>query len=462
MYSHAYRVSNSGERRVAVGAARVIDPGAQPGLHQAFHGQLEGRVRVRGTKGSEEVWGDPGCEEGLRVMDEHKSVGERIASYRRRRGLTQEVLAGQVGRSVGWLSLIERGDRTVETINDLLELARVLKVTPGDLIGGIEFPPNGGAPLDPPRGVHAVSRALFEVLPPGQEPPDLARLRAGVEQAGQLTCSGKYRATAIMLPDLLVNVRAAVAHEARGARWCLAAAYHVASRFARDVGEQDLALLTAERAGAAAQASRDQLLVAASARDLAFALLRRGWLDEAGAVCSNGADLLAPTDATPPEGWALWGSLQVTQAVAAVRGGDGTYAWQLLRDARAAAERVGPGRNDYYEAFGPANVGAHEVAVALESGDAVEALRLADHVEIDELPIPERRAHVLIDFARAHGWRRDDGAAVAVLREAERHSPEDVHFSVKAHELVRVLLRRERRSRTPGLRGLAQRLGVTD
>lgn len=76
-------------------------------------------------------------------MDEHMGMGERIASYRRCRMLTQEVLVGQVGRSVGWLSLIERGDRTVETIKDLLELARVLKVEPSDLLGGIELPPDG-------------------------------------------------------------------------------------------------------------------------------------------------------------------------------------------------------------------------------------------------------------------------------------------------------------------------------
>ncbi|MGH8884062.1 MAG: hypothetical protein ACRDYX_02580 [Egibacteraceae bacterium] len=246
-----------------------------------------------------------------------------------------------------------------------------------------------------------------------------------------------------------------------GARWCVAAAYHVTARFARDAGARDLVLLTAERAVAAAQDSGDQLLMAASARDLAFALLRAGWLDEAGAVCSDAADAIAPTDATRVEAWSLWGSLQLTEAVAAARADGLARARQLLGDARTAAERVGPGRNDYWEAFGPANVGAHEVAVALESGDAVEAVRLADHVEVDQLPIPERRAHCLIDIARAHALRHDDAATVAVLLEAERHSPEDVRYSVKARELVRVCLRRERRSRTPGLRGLAERLGVT-
>lgn len=73
-------------------------------------------------------------------------------------------------------------------------------------------------------------------------------------------------------------------------------------------------------------------------------------------------------------------------------------------------------------------LGAQEVAVALESGDAVEALRSADRVEVDDLPIPERRAHFL-DTARAQVLRRDDGAVVAVLLEAERHLPLDARYN---------------------------------
>lgn len=61
-----------------------------------------------------------------------------------------------------------------------------------------------------------------------------------------------------------------------------------------------------------------------------------------------------------------------------------------LRNARDAAERVGEGRNDYYEAFRPANVAAHEVAVALESEDAVEALRRADRVEAGRVTVRTR------------------------------------------------------------------------
>ncbi|MGH8897823.1 MAG: hypothetical protein ACRDZ4_12570 [Egibacteraceae bacterium] len=68
--------------------------------------------------------------------------------------------------------------------------------------------------------------------------------------------------------------------------------------------------------------------------------------------------------------------------------------------------------------------GCDEVAVALESGDAVEALRIADGVEVDELPTTERRARFCVYVARAHALRHDDAATVVLLLQAERHASE--------------------------------------
>jgi hypothetical protein len=201
---------------------------------------------------------------------------------------------------------------------------------------------------------------------------------------------------------------------------------------------------------------------ALSERRRANAMLRLGWLDEAGAVCSDAADAIAPTDATPPGGWSVWGTLRLTETVIAGRYGDTASVRRLLRDAWTAAERVGPGRNDYWESFGPASTAVIEATVAVESGDAVEALRIADGVEVNELASEALRARFSIRVAHAHMLRRDDAGAVALLLEAEWHAAEEPRYSVLAHEIVRVCLGRERRSRTPGLRGLAQRSGVVD
>ena len=71
----------------------------------------------------------------MRAAGDQLTVGERIAFYRRRRGLTQAVLAGLVGRTEDWLSKVERGDRQIRRLDVLTEVAQALRVTLGDLLG---------------------------------------------------------------------------------------------------------------------------------------------------------------------------------------------------------------------------------------------------------------------------------------------------------------------------------------
>ncbi len=399
---------------------------------------------------------------GFRAMDQSTaSIGQRIRWWRKRRQLSQRTLAELAGRSESWLKKVEAGDRVAENVWVLLALANILKIGLDDLIGGVELPPNGGAPHDPPKGIHAIRRALFSAA--DRELRDLTALHMRAEAASRARISGRYEDAARVLPELIMDAQAAAAQETPGAWALLGRVCQICLDLLREVGERELALLVADRYVAAAQRSGDELLTAAAKRHLAFALLGVGLLDQAGMVCSDAADRIAPTPSTSVEGWSLWGSLALTSAIVAARTLDACAAWRLLRGAREAGERVGPGRNDYSQAFGPANVGVHEVAAALELGDPVEALRLADPIGVigvDELP-SSRRAALGLFAAQAHSLRRDDGAAVIALVEAEGHCPDRVRYSVKAHEIVRVCLKRERKTLTPGLRDLAVRLGVT-
>ena len=65
--------------------------------------------------------------EFMRGAGDQFSVGDRIAFYRRRRGLTQRVLAQLVGRSEDWLSKIERNEREIRRLDVLGELAKALQ-----------------------------------------------------------------------------------------------------------------------------------------------------------------------------------------------------------------------------------------------------------------------------------------------------------------------------------------------
>jgi Flp pilus assembly protein TadD len=83
----------------------------------------------------------------------------------------------------------------------------------------------------------------------------------------------------------------------------------------------------------------------------------------------------------------------------------------------------------------PTNIAIHAVAIAVELGDAGQALDLSQSIGADTLS-PERQARYLLDLAQAHAMRRQIGEALHALQEAERIAPEETHV----HAVVRDLL----------------------
>jgi transcriptional regulator with XRE-family HTH domain len=73
------------------------------------------------------------------LSGDENAPGARIARARRRRGLSQSVLAGLVGRSESWLSQVERDKRGVDSYAVLTRMAEVLRVEVEELTG-----PGGG------------------------------------------------------------------------------------------------------------------------------------------------------------------------------------------------------------------------------------------------------------------------------------------------------------------------------
>ncbi len=64
-----------------------------------------------------------------------QAAGQRIARARRRRGLSQAILAGLVGRSESWLSQVERGKRGIDSHSVLTGLAEILRVDVAEITG---------------------------------------------------------------------------------------------------------------------------------------------------------------------------------------------------------------------------------------------------------------------------------------------------------------------------------------
>ena len=135
---------------------------------------------------------------------------------------------------------------------------------------------------------------------------------------------------------------------------------------------------------------------------------------------------------------------------------------ERLQRAQLLADQLGEDGNHGWTAFGPTNVAIHRVSAAAELGDAGEAIAKAEYVDTTSMPsgLRSRRAQVHIDMAWAYCQRRADAEAVVNLLEAERVAPQTLRYNVLVRELLREMLKRERRTATPGLRSIASRAGV--
>jgi transcriptional regulator with XRE-family HTH domain len=398
--------------------------------------------------------------------DYQQALGRRIAAERRRRGLSQPELARMIGRSVAWVSQVERGVRKVDRMSVLETVAAALDVPLAELaaeapvVAAVTEEPPGASEL---RLVLSGAHALRGMLD-GRRPPALSGLSTRSGQAWDLAHTGLYADLTELLrglvPDLEMAARVLPEPQRAEVFELMAATYQACSAALAKLGDPEAAWIAADRAMAAAERADNPMLVAAGAFRLVLVFLAARHYDQAEETARTAADALQPrADEGDPAAMSLRGALTLQHAVIASRLNDPDAAYRHLERARQIAERVGAGRNDYNTEFGPANVALHEIAVAVELGDAGRALRTAATVDTAGLSA-ERQARMLIDVARAHAQRRQVQEAVAVLSQAEDITPEQV----RAHELVRQLISDLLTMQDPPsseLRALAERVGAS-
>jgi transcriptional regulator with XRE-family HTH domain len=398
-------------------------------------------------------------------------IGERIAAYRRRRGLSQAVLAGLIGRSESWLSQVERGIRSVDRLSVLLDMARVLHVEVEALTGRPwQFAPNGGEVIERLDGVRRFfSRYdhLLEIDPPDPIPLDDLRDRVAVAHATYQ--AARYDEVIAELPDLLAAVeglhRTAGPAERREMMLGYASVYVVAAKLLTKLGAADMAMLAADRCATAAVDADSLSARGMAAYQVVCALLRADRSDEAERLAVSMAELVQrDARADAPMLVSIAGALWLIGAIAAARRTDRGEAWRRLDYAESLAGMLGQDGNYAWTAFGTTNVAIHRVSVAAELGDAGEALRVATAVDPNRLPegLSSRRAQVHLDLAWAQTQRKRDAEAILHLLEAERIAPEAVRYNVMVREIIREMLARGSRQKTSALHDLAVRAGVLD
>ena len=401
---------------------------------------------------------------------DREAAGQRIARARRRRGLSQAVLAGLVGRSESWLSQVERGKRGIDSHSVLMRLAEVLRVDIEELTGSGDRDEIGrraypaASLIEQSMMGYGTPGALGGRDEPGRE-VSLNFLRVQARSAYQAYQATRYDATGRILPGLIHRVEAAarVAGSASPAACEVrAVVYDTAAALLSRVGEPFLAWAAADRTMFAAEHSGDPLLTAASAWRLSYMITGRKHPQEALELAMTAVAALERTMRAPsPERLSVYGALHLAAATAAAASLDRATTESLLATARGIADRTGEA-NHMGTAFGPVNVAIHAISASLKLGDPRTATETGEALDLTAMPtgLVGRHTQVNLDLARAYAVTRKDAAAVNLLLAAERLSPQLVRYDQATRDVLTELLRREHRPSTPELRPLARRAGV--
>jgi transcriptional regulator with XRE-family HTH domain len=385
----------------------------------------------------------------MRGARDELSVGERIAFYRRRRGLTQGTLGTLVGRSEEWVSSIERGRRQLRRLDVLTEVARALRVTLPDLLGQPVLMEDDNQQDDVPavRDALMAPRRLSKLLYRVEDstpPPDPDRYARFVEQVWFEYQAGRVGRVVAALPDLIRNAQRLEDNPGPSSSgWAVSARiHHLAATTLSKVGEVDLSWIAAERSMNAAEESDDPLVLASAARAGTHAFLANGRYDDALSLGTTAAGWLSERmDDDDPAAMSLAGMLSLRTAMAAAKHQDRAVATDLLRQAAIAAARLGEDANYWQTGFGPTNVELHRLAAALELGDVAYVVDRAPQVVTDHLPI-ERTASHLVDTGRAQSLLAHDEDALATFLKAEQLAPQLVRHSAAVREAVKGMHRR--------------------
>jgi hypothetical protein len=211
----------------------------------------------------------------------------------------------------------------------------------------------------------------------------------------------------------------------------------------------------------AASLSEDPLAVGSSARIITQALMADGHFGAATATANKFAERLEyDVQRATPDSLSIYGSLLLRGAIAAGHDDDRESAMAMLDEAAGAGARLGADRNHRWTAFGPVNVLVHRVNIAVSLGDAGVAIDQARKVDLDLLPITERKAAFIVDVARAYvQWGKHEKACNA-LRAAKLLAPQEVSSRPVVRRLVADLLVTSPPAVRLQLRELADHIGV--
>jgi transcriptional regulator with XRE-family HTH domain len=399
-------------------------------------------------------------------MDTGEVVGRRIARARKLHGLTQIGLAGRAHVSKSLIAQVESGHKPA-TPSLIAAVSNALDVDITDLTGQPYRRPDARSDRIY-AAIPQIRQALvyWDIPPILDVPPrPLDDLDTETQKVCRLRAQASYVELGSLLPALLKELTVH-AHQARGdaertrAFRLLTDAYTAVDSMAYKLGYMDLFALAVERLSWAAQQADDPMLGPVSAIRRSAAFLATGAWDGGLRLLDRAGREIEENLANLPGALPVLGTVHLRTAIMAARGGRASPAWDGISRAREISARLGRETRDYGLQFGPVNVAIHEVATAVELGDADEAIRRGASLELPASLPQERSSHHYIDLSRAWLWQRDHVKALVCVTKAEQLAPQRTRYHPMARETVASLLDIHRRM-PEQLRGIAARMGLS-
>ncbi|MGW8975696.1 helix-turn-helix domain-containing protein [Streptomyces platensis] len=418
------------------------------------------------------------------AQSEARRIGEVIRQARVLQRRSQKNVAAALGYHQSKVSRLEAG-RGAQDVHMLREVARVLGIPPHHLGLGAgpdatssnpetedmhrrTFLAAGVAALAAPTTPAGAHQDLIQSLLPGPSPaaadlvPGLPEMRDHVAAARRLFCTCHYTQLERTLPGLIGKLRQAIG-ESPGSTdlsALLATAYQTSASLLLKQSDHGNAWLAVGRAMAEAERSGDPVVLASSVRVHAHVLARDGHTAQAITLVRHTADQLTGAyDQRSPKYLAALGLLLLRGVTAASTGDDRSATQDFLTEAKEVARYVALDRPDAWANFSPTNVALHGVSAAVAFGDAGIALKTARPLMRRHIPVPERRAALWVESARAYSQQGRLADGYQALRIAESCAAQDIRRPA-IRELVADMAARDRRRTLPELHHFSRRLGV--
>jgi transcriptional regulator with XRE-family HTH domain len=373
-------------------------------------------------------------------------TGARIKEQRRLARLTQRQLAARLPYSYSYLNQVECGARPA-TAAFVAACARALSIDVTVLTGQPYV-----SELQRDRLAELVRpiRESLDLYDLGPDPDLTARpAHLLIAEADRLCAEVRathLRSAARDLPGLITELTHTAWSTPSTRLWqALASAYRTAHDISVKLGYYDLSAVALDRMAWAARRASDPCLSAVRQYMRALVYFREGEYRIGQRLIAAGQDLLGQDDPSR-EALAVAGQLHLGASVIAARAGQQSAVQQHIAEAGRIAQRVGEAPDVYWLSFGPTNVTLHQVSAAVETCQYDEALKQARNVHLPPRLPTSRRAHFLIDRARAEMETGHTDAALKSLVEARRLAPEQTRYHPAARDTITGLVHQSRRT----------------